>query len=338
MKVALLIRDPVEQSGSRLRAVQWIPHLEAAGASVRVLPWVVHSRQDLVRYAMHAARLARWADVVVFHKPCQPRWLINAVRRLTPRMLVDFDDAVWAPLPGEALAPWHDRLRVRLVRSMRAADGVLVGSHRLGEWVAASAPAVPVTWMPTCVDLADYPDVKRAVDGPAAVGWIGAGANLGDLETLGPALRRLSGDSGDSKATLTVISDRPATLPGVCSRFVPWSRAGEAAALLTLDIGVMPLRDSDRARGRCGFKAIQYMATGLPVVASPVPGPSEVVEDGVTGLFAVDNGAWEQQLRKLTHDTSLRSELGASGREAAESRYSVQANLPRLLAVLRGSD
>jgi glycosyltransferase involved in cell wall biosynthesis len=334
MNVALLIRDPIEQPGSRLRALQWVPHLEREGFAVKVLPWAVRSRADVARYAVAAAQMARWADVTVLFKPCQPARLIDLLRRSSRRTLVDFDDAVWAPIPGQVSQPWHERLRRRLIHAVRSADGVLVGSHQLAHWCADVAPSVPVTWMPTCVDLDDYTDAKRSWDGPPVVGWIGSSANLRDLEIVGTVLRDLI---AEGRASLTVVCDRPSQIDGLPSRFVRWSLERESYDLLGLDIGIMPLEDSERSRGRCGFKAIQYMASGLPVVSSAVPGPSEVVTDGVTGCIAADENAWRRHLEGLVSDASLRQRLGVAGRADAEARFTLQANLARFVCVLAGT-
>src|SRR5262249_30394047 len=115
--------------------------------------------------------------------------------------------------------------------------------------------------------------------------------------------------------------------------FIAWTSDGERDAILSFDLGIMPLRDDQRSRGRCGYKAIEYMAAGLPVVASPVGATSEVVDDGVTGFLPNGPAAWEDRLRALAGDVELRSTMGRAGRARVGERFSVRSTLPLLLDV-----
>ena len=116
---------------------------------------------------------------------------------------------------------------------------------------------------------------------------------------------------------------------------LPWDEATEVDMLQQLDAGIMPLPDSPWERGKCGFKLIQYMACGLPVVASPVGVNREIVEQGVNGFFASTPEEWEQALRTLLLDTILRERMGQAGRKKVEERYSLQMTGPRLAALLK---
>jgi len=103
----------------------------------------------------------------------------------------------------------------------------------------------------------------------------------------------------------------------------------EAQSLLEFDVGIMPLPDDDWSRFKCGFKLIQYMAAGLPTVASPVGVNPQIVDPGVTGELAVTKGEWVATLAGLLGDVERRRRLGAAGRRRVEGRYSVQANWMR---------
>jgi glycosyltransferase involved in cell wall biosynthesis len=102
------------------------------------------------------------------------------------------------------------------------------------------------------------------------------------------------------------------------------------------DIGLMPLEDDPWARGKCAYKALQYMAVGTPVVCSPVGMNCEVVQEDETGLLAADLDAWERQIARLIDSPELRERLGAAGRRTVEERYSLAALAPRLAALLEG--
>ncbi len=333
MKVAFLTRYGVERASSRVRCHQMAPHLAREGVEVRFLSWGDRTRRiDQVRYAAESLRLARWADVVVLQKPPHPPALIDALAARNRRLVVDFDDAVWAAPPARdgRAARSHRELGRRLSHAIRRAGHVTTGSALLASVVRSRFPEAIITVFPSSVDLDVYDRVKDA--SPCAepvVGWVGSPENLADFEPALPALREVAGE-----VRLRVVSSEPLRAPGVESEFEPWSAEAAVDALLGFDLGVMPLRDDERSRGRCGFKAVEYMAAGLPVVASRVGSSAEVVIDGATGFLVSDVPSWIGRLRQLAGDPDLRAEMGARGRARVEERFSVQANLGTLLFVL----
>ena len=110
---------------------------------------------------------------------------------------------------------------------------------------------------------------------------------------------------------------------------MPWSEASEISSLQTLDVGVMPLTDGLFERGKCGYKLIQYMACGLPVVASPVGVNKELVKHGVNGFLADSTEDWMQALKTLCNDPALRERMGAAGRRLVEEHYSLEGCAPK---------
>jgi glycosyltransferase involved in cell wall biosynthesis len=116
---------------------------------------------------------------------------------------------------------------------------------------------------------------------------------------------------------------------------VDWSEEREIAEVQQMDIGVMPLPDEPWARGKCGYKLIQYMACGLPVVASPVGVNGEIVSEGASGYLAADLVQWEQALSRLAGDPGLRRAMGETGRRKIVADYSLAAHAPRLAGALK---
>ena len=104
-----------------------------------------------------------------------------------------------------------------------------------------------------------------------------------------------------------------------------------------MDIGIMPLPDEPWARGKSGYKLVQYMACGLPLVASPVGVNSSIVEDGVSGFLAADIAAWRTALDRLIADPALRAAMGWAGRARAVENYSLASQAPRLIEAMRGA-
>ena len=119
--------------------------------------------------------------------------------------------------------------------------------------------------------------------------------------------------------------------------FVSWTLKTSIASLHSFDIGLMPLENTPWNRGKCGLKLIEYLAVGIPAVASPVGVNSEIIRDGETGFLASNTADWQKNLACLIEDQELRAHLGHSGRQHVEEHYSIQAVLPHLISVLEGA-
>jgi glycosyltransferase involved in cell wall biosynthesis len=93
----------------------------------------------------------------------------------------------------------------------------------------------------------------------------------------------------------------------------------------------MPLPDNDWARGKCGFKGLQYMALCIPAVLSPIGVNKEIIEDGRNGILAENEDEWVNKLSRLIEDPELRKQIGTSGRQTVAERYSYDAWKDRYL-------
>jgi glycosyltransferase involved in cell wall biosynthesis len=107
--------------------------------------------------------------------------------------------------------------------------------------------------------------------------------------------------------------------------------------LSDLDIGIMPLPDSEWERGKCGLKALQYMALGIPTVASPVGVNREIIRHGQNGFLASSETEWRSALERLLDDAALRERMGAAGRTTVESGYSAAVQAPRVASILHAA-
>jgi glycosyltransferase involved in cell wall biosynthesis len=163
------------------------------------------------------------------------------------------------------------------------------------------------------------------------VGWIGRDSTTMYLEPVLPVLARLQ--QAHPGLRVRLVGGLPGTGAGVAA-VRPWSLATELDELACFDIGIMPLTDDDWARGKGGYKILQYFACGIPTVASPVGVNADIVRDGETGFLARDAREWESGLSKLIEDRELRRRMGAAGRRAAEAEHSLAVAAPRLLAAL----
>ncbi|MGY0611540.1 glycosyltransferase family 4 protein [Luteimonas sp. A501] len=232
-------------------------------------------------------------------------------------LVFDFDDAVFL---GEGGAP-SPRRRRALSGVFAAASHVVAGN----EWLAQAVDAdVPVSVIPTCIDTGLYrPGPGVEPEGEVKIGWIGTSGNFPYLRHLVEGLAALR--SSGRKYRFLVCSDVDPGSLGVelAAEFTKWTPTGELAFLQSLDIGLMPLDDTDWCKGKCSFKLIQYMATGCPVVASAVGFNIDVVADGEVG-YLVDDADWYSRLATLIDSAELRKTMGASARKRAVALYDIQ--------------
>jgi glycosyltransferase involved in cell wall biosynthesis len=285
-----------------------------------------HLRMLLGRLA--SVRRANRFHTVVIHVNDLPFWdhgppfVADALRRVAGRVVLDLDD-----LP---LVAGHDELTPKARALGRAVDGLIVGNSALAEHYRDR----PWWFVPTCVDPEEWRVPDRSVcAGPPCLGWVGTPGNLPNLEPLASALAEVCQKYGTK---LRVVCSRPAELPDVPEEFVRWSPESEQADLLPIDIGLAPLVDAPKQRHTCGLKALQYMASGTPVVASPVGALRDIVRPEATGLHASTPDEWLRALERLLTDRDLRLRLGAGGRRDVEERWSFAAHEPSFEDALRG--
>ncbi|HVZ23082.1 MAG TPA: glycosyltransferase, partial [Vicinamibacterales bacterium] len=173
----------------------------------------------------------------------------------------------------------------------------------------------------------------RPPGAPLVIGWIGTPTTAPYLKSLEPVFERLA--SRHPFEVRVSGSGAPLTFAGVTTTNERWSLEREVELFNTCDVGVYPLNDDEWEKGKCGFKAIQFMACGVPVVAAAVGVNREIIQDGVNGFLASTERDWAQKIGRLLGDAELRQRLGAAGRRTIEEKYSLAVNAPRLAALLR---
>jgi hypothetical protein len=243
---------------------------------------------------------------------------------------VDYDDA-WYHRYDLHQNPFVRRLLGRKIDAvMRHSTTVVAGNDYLAER-ARHAGARRVEIIPTVVDADRYqPRLDRNNPVPV-IGWIGTPQTSRYLMPLLPVFSQLK---KQIPFRVIAVGARPDDFTDTVVEVVPWSEDTEVSIIQTFDIGIMPLLDTPWERGKCGYKLIQYMACGIPVVASPVGVNQKIVKHGVNGYLAADNG-WGAHLIELLRFPDLRQTLGAQGRRDVEAWYSLQVQAPRLVSLIR---
>jgi len=318
----------------RLRAFQ--AGFAAAGHSLEC-----HARPQSFWRRLGIGRGMEKADAVILQRMLLSPLELSLLRRTVRKLIFDFDDAVWLRDSYSPKGIGSPRRRRRFTSLLQRCEAVVAGNSFLAEHAARCAD-VPIRIIPTCVDVSRYSLARH--DRPADVAelvWIGSSSTLQGLEAIEPLLERIgecnrcTGEGRGLRLRLKLICDRflkLRELPVVAAR---WSEATEAAELAAADIGISWVPDDPWSRGKCGLKVLQYMASGLPVVANPVGVQAELVRHGETGLLARTDDEWVEAIQLLASDPELRRRMGQAGRALVEEKFSVATGSRLWLSLLQ---
>lgn len=350
LHVLALIPYPTKRvPGQRYRIEQWEPFLAAEGIDIVFAAFLSAGGMDALYkpYAFarksaailhgYASRVRdvcrrRPIDVVLVYREAAllgGPWIERLIAHRTP-MVFDFDDAIFLRDTSRTNA-WSRILKSRTKTEVicRLARQVTVGNEFLAAFARRHASSVTV--VPSTIDTELYlvrprPDNRRVI-----VGWTGSETTLPYLKMITGALRRLR-ERHDFE--FRVIGGQ-VSFGDVAAECRPWRPQTEADDVREFDIGLMPLPDDEWARGKCGLKALQYMALGIPPVVSPVGVNALIVRDGVNGFHARSEREWIDRIDILLRDAALRRALGTEARKTVVEEYSAQRHAPRMGQILR---
>jgi glycosyltransferase involved in cell wall biosynthesis len=354
IRVLALSPIPIEGAGCRFRIAQYVPYLRDAGFEVTIKSFYTRDYFDLVYQPGHGLRKAasfvglalrtlnealnaRRYDLVFLYReaiPLGPPVTERLIARQGVPIVYDFDDAIFLPAVSEAnrsISFLKDPGRV--ARIIKMSNEVVVGNEFLASFARQYHDRVAV--IPTAVDTDRFvPGPPRTGEGrDLTVGWIGSPTTFPYLQSLAPQLQQVAA----RRPFVLKVSGagKPVRFPGVRVEEVPWSLAQEVTLFNSCDVGVYPLTDDEWAQGKCGFKAIQFMSCGVPVVAAAVGVNNDIVRDGENGLLAATPAEWVEKLDRLLTDAALRARLAAAGRATIEQGYSLRVTAPRLADIMR---
>lgn len=249
---------------------------------------------------------------------------------LRKKYIYDFDDAIWLPNYSQSNARFH-RLKAygKIKKIIKWADKVTVGNSFLKDYALSFNSNVTI--VPTTIDLENVHNLKtKHEEGIVRIGWTGSHTTMEYLPLLVPTLKELE---KEHPIKFRVISNHPPEIELDCLEYIEWNKETEIKDLAEIHIGVMPLQDSVWAKGKCGFKGLQYMALHIPSVMSNVGVNPEIIDNGTNGFICETPDDWKQVLLKLIKDVKLRQNIGSAGHETVKDRYSVAANTSKYLAL-----
>jgi glycosyltransferase involved in cell wall biosynthesis len=356
LKVLALASYPVEAAATRYRLAQFVSPLAERGITLDIHPFIhsrhfpsLYRREHLPYTALHltGALVRRFADVwgarradvlyvqreAMLFGPPLIEWL--AMRIGSCPMVLDLDDATYLPY----VSPVYGRLASRLKwfsktdDLIRWARMVTCGNRTIAAYVESRGK--PTAIIPTVVDTERFRPREKPSDGGVPVlGWVGTHSTYPYLETIFPVLQELA-RTHSFRLKIVGTGREEVSIPGVEVENLAWNMAREVEDFQSFDIGLYPIISSEWAEGKSGFKAIQYMAVGIPYVVTPVGSSAEIGEENVTHFGATTQEEWRASLERLLVDAPLRRRMGAAGRHHALQYYTVPIQSDKLAQVLR---
>lgn len=347
-RVLVLPKYARKGASSRLRTFQYLPFLEDQGWAFTVQPLFdeayldsLYTGQGRSRLGLVLAYLRRlfvllgswryrliWVEKELF--PYMPAWVEVVLARAGLRYVVDYDDAIFHNY-DLARNKWIRRLLGRKIDAvMRHAACVIAGNEYLADR-ARAAGAKRVVVIPTVVDHRRY-NARQETGQSLTVGWIGSPTTQKYVENLLPAFQAMAQQQAFRLLLVGATADIAARFPGIDVDVQPWSEDTEAGLIQDMDVGIMPLEDGPWEKGKCGYKLIQYMASSVPVVASPVGVNPSIVNGAECGFLASSLREWESSLSKLLLDNELRAKFGSNGMQTVRNGYSIESQIELLNA------
>lgn len=358
--VLFLENFPIENAGYQYRAAKWVSYLEAEGFKVDV--WtIVESKAEFDHYQKHnrigfmmlsmrkrfhqILKSRQYERVIVrrellFFNDYGNLFMEKFLLKFHPNAILDFDDDIAAAkkqpkeitsLYGRLLKEHGDKFNA----SLKLYKRFVVGSNYLKQLVLERSPATQpenICIIPTCVDYDKYPPKQQfSTDGTTRFVWIGGDHNLPLLKMIIPALNVVA---EKAKIELILIAGTPITIQtDFPIRFYKWSLKDEVELIKLGDIGLMPTTNDARGKGKCGFKLIQYMALGIPSIASNVGANNEIIEEGINGWLC-SNEQWESVLLQTCLDRN-KTVLGINARKTIMNKYVFKSNTQTMISFLQ---
>lgn len=338
--------------GQRFRIEQWEPLLRERGVEIDYAPFeneelnsVLHQGGRMTRklrlvaeaFAQRFTALNKvgeyeacylFREAALLGPPLFERLLAKRIP-----IVFDFDDAIFVSYrsPSNGYLSYL-KFAGKAKTICRISAHVMVGNPYLADY--AKQYNDNVTVIPTTIDTEKYSARSRADSATVPViGWTGSFSTVQHLDTLRGALQKLA---RTEQFRLRVIGTPRYQLDGVAVEALPWRSETEIEDLEPIDVGIMPLPDDMWSKGKCGLKALQFMALGIPVVCSPVGVNTVIIQDGQNGFVPATEEEWIERLRDLLRSVELRNRIGQAGRATVEQTYSAKAQAPRVFEIFRG--
>lgn len=360
MKLSIFSRYTPTQASTRVRFIQFIPALSAAGFQIDLhhilddesvnshssLFKIISSRIFSLFRVMKEVKNIKQPMLLHIHIelfPWVPYFIENSYLRLVgiKKYSIEFDDAWFHRYENHNSILIRYLLGNKINQLMKNASVVIAGNQYIADRAIKVGSQI-VEVIPTVVDTDKYllnknknktnANIKFHSSTKPIIGWIGSPSTTKFLCAIKNVINHMH---NNNIATFVAIGADADQLEDIVITAIPWNQSDELEKINTFDIGIMPLNDSLFERGKCGYKIIQYMACGLPVVASPVGVNSSIIIHGNSGFLATSESEWIEYLSILCSDPELRSRLGHAGLQRATDNYSLIAVAPKVVSIFK---
>lgn len=356
MKILFLIPYPLKESPSqRFRFEQYFKTLQNQGFTIQCHSFLAaenwqlfykegHSLQKVLTLIrgtgkrIYALLIAPCCKFIFIHREALPigppvfEWVL--AKLLRKKIIYDFDDAIWlTDRVNESAFFKAIKCRGKVKQICRWSYKVSCGNRYLANYAVQFNDQVMIN--PTTIDCENMHNPalfkKKKKTGDIVIGWTGSHSTLKYLLLLEPVLQQL--ENQFDQVSFLVIADEAPSLQLQRLTSMQWNPQTEIEDLLKIDIGIMPLPDDEWAKGKCGFKALQYMALEIPAVVSSVGVNTTIISDGMEGFLCRTHEEWSSAMEKLINSPQLRMELGKRGRKKVMEHYSVSSNASNFLSL-----
>lgn len=352
-KILFIVHHRLQRSpGQRFRFEQYLDALREDGFEVEISN-ILSEKDDRIFYSsgnywgkfriMIQSFFHRMADVqrckqfdVVF--VYREAFMLGTIlfeglfAQSSAKLVFDFDDSIWINDTSEGNKNLSWLKNPDKTRSIiKLADTVIVGNEYLADYARQFNPRTVV--IPTTIDTSYHkPLHEKMATETVFIGWTGTSTTLRHFIAIEPVLIRLKTKYGD-RLRFKLINNAQYHNDALCLETTPWTLSREIEDLMDIDIGIMPLPDDQWAKGKCGFKGLQYMALEISTVMSPVGVNTNIIQHGENGFLANSDEEWFQVLSQLIDSTELRQSIGKNGRQTIIDKYSVESYKERYVSL-----
>lgn len=354
IKIAFLCPYPFDRvGGQRFRFEQYFNYLNQNGCVFILLPFLSDTSFNILykkgfiinktlmiingffKRCFHLFKIIN-CDYIFIFREASPigypifEWIIAKI--MAKKIIYDFDDAIWLPLTTEENKLISNLKYTKKVKFIcKWAYKVSVGNSYLQNYSLQYNNNSFIN--PTTIETRSYHNKVKSQDtANVVIGWTGTHSTLPYLDIIYPVLKKLE-EKYDF--TFEVIADREIEFDLKRFRFKKWNKETEVSDLLNFNIGIMPLYDDEWSKGKCGFKALQYMALGIPAVVSPVGVNKDIITEGKDGFCCSTEQEWYRKLSDLIENYSLRESMGEAAIKKVQEKYSVQSNEQNFLNLFK---
>ena len=350
MRVLAVVPSLYDTSpGQRFRIEQWEPILKTSGIELTYAPFeteelkaVLHKPGNVVakigavtrnmhRRSRELSDVGDFDLIYLFREAALlgPPWFERKAARSRLRVVFDFDDAIFHAYksPSNGYMSYL-KFPGKTAEICRLSTHVMAGNEYLANYARRYNTNVSI--VPTTIDTDKYKVAEEDEPAVVTIGWSGSFSTIQHLDTVRDVFQELA---RAEQFRLRVIGAPVYKIAGVDVEAMQWRSSTEIADLSAIDIGIMPLPDDDWSKGKCGLKALQYMALGIPTVCSPVGVNSTIIRDGENGFLAAEPAEWVEKIRRLMHSPEMRQTTGIAGRKTVEEQYSARVVAPKVAEI-----